>query len=283
MKEDLRKHREKLKRSAEELEQSNEDIKSFASIISHDLRAPLTNIKGFAGEIGYSLKELESVVNTLKMHLDADRRKKLETILHIDIPEEIGFINSSVARMDNLLSALVNLLRLGYRELNRGIIHMPALIESVLHSLTPQIDRSHAKITVGELPDIYADRIAMEQIIGNILDNALKYLEPERAGQIEISAERSADKTIFHIRDNGRGIAKEDMQNVFEIFRRVGQQNVHGEGMGLACVKALVRRHGGNIWCESEPGAGTTFSFSIPDRSAVPENAKCMADKNRDQ
>jgi signal transduction histidine kinase len=100
--------------------------------------------------------------------------------------------------------------------------------------------------------------------MGNLLDHAIKYLEPERDGSIEITAEQGTDEYVFRVRDNGRGIAEEDIRRVFELFRRAGKQDVPGEGMGLAYVKALVRRHGGRIWCESEPGIGTTFSFTIP-------------------
>jgi signal transduction histidine kinase len=89
------------------------------------------------------------------------------------------------------------------------------------------------------------------------------YLDPHRPGKIEIRAERNHAETTFHIRDNGRGIDKKDLHAVFELFRRVGKQDVPGEGMGLAYVQTLVRRHGGQIWCESEVGVGTTFSFTI--------------------
>jgi signal transduction histidine kinase len=108
----------------------------------------------------------------------------------------------------------------------------------------------------------------MEQIVGNLLGNAVKYLDSERAAEIEITAERGEEETVFRIRDNGRGIAREDMDKVFAPFRRVGRQDVPGEGMGLPYVQALVRRHGGRIWCESELGVGTTFSFAIPNHLA---------------
>ena len=105
----------------------------------------------------------------------------------------------------------------------------------------------------------------MEQIIGNILDNAVKYLDADRPGEIEITDERGRDVTTFHIRDNGRGIEKESMDKVFAPFRRAGKQDIPGEGMGLPYVQMLVRRHGGRIWCESELGVGTKFTFVIPD------------------
>jgi signal transduction histidine kinase len=104
----------------------------------------------------------------------------------------------------------------------------------------------------------------MEQIVGNILENAIKYLDPNRPGEIEIRGERNHDTVTFHIQDNGSGIADRDKDNVFTPFRRAGRQNVEGEGMGLPYVQTLIRRHGGHIWYESELGNGSTFTFSLP-------------------
>ena len=142
------------------------------------------------------------------------------------------------------------------------------LIEDILSSLAHQIGSRNISVAINELPDVTADKTAVEQIFGNLLDNAVKYLEPGRSGKIDITGERRDGEVVFHVQDNGRGMAKEDIPRAFEIFRRVGRQDVPGEGMGLAYVKALIRLHGGRIWCESEPGAGTTFSFTIPQKHA---------------
>ena len=105
----------------------------------------------------------------------------------------------------------------------------------------------------------------MEQIMGNLLDNAVKYLSPDRPGEIMITGKRTKECTVFHIRDNGRGIGEEDRKKVFMIFGRVAKKDIPGEGVGLSYVQSLVRRQGGTIWFESQPGAGTTFSFTVPD------------------
>jgi signal transduction histidine kinase len=255
---------EKLQRYASELEQTNDEIKNFAYIVSHDLRAPLINLKGFSGELHYALKEIETLLRTSLSSVDKDTRKKLTTIIEEDVTEALGFIDSSVSVMDNLINAILELSRIGRRELNPEKICTKELVTSVLKSMAHQIDKVNVDISVGDLPDIYADRTSMEQIVGNILDNALKYLRPGIRGRIEITAEDGSGVTVFHFRDNGRGIAKEDIHKVFEIFRRAGRQDVPGEGMGLAYVKTLLRRHGGQIWCKSDLGVGTTFSFTIP-------------------
>jgi signal transduction histidine kinase len=145
---------------------------------------------------------------------------------------------------------------------------MEALVQATLETLAHQIEQRQVRVTVGLLPELVADRTSLEQILGNILNNAILYLEPGRPGEIEITGERNGDETIFRIRDNGRGIAPEDMDKVFAPFRRAGRQDIPGEGMGLAYVQTLVRRHDGRIWCESEPGVGTTFSFALPHQLA---------------
>ena len=144
-------------------------------------------------------------------------------------------------------------------ELNTG-----ALLQEIAGSLAHQIQSRNIALEIGPLPRITSDRAAVEQIFGNLLDNAIKYLDPERPGRIGVSAEETADATVFRVRDNGRGIAEHDMDKVFAPFRRAGVQDVPGEGMGLAFVKALLHRLGGRIGCESEPGVGTTFSFTLP-------------------
>ena len=99
--------------------------------------------------------------------------------------------------------------------------------------------------------------------MGNLLANALNYLTPTRPGRIEISAQITPKTVTFRISDNGRGIAQDDLPKIFDIFRRAGRQDVPGEGMGLAYVRTLVRRHGGQIYCESELEVGSTFIFAI--------------------
>jgi signal transduction histidine kinase len=257
----LEEKRQTLQRSAEEMQQQNEEMKSFTSIVSHDLRAPLVNIKGFSGELRFLGQEMERVVGGAPT--DDGGKVRLREIVGHDLPQALGFIEASVQRMDGQISALLTLSRIGRRELAPQALDMDDLVRGLLVTLAHQIEEKRAAVVVGALPSVTADRTAMEQIVGNLLDNALKYLEPGREGRLEISGDRNSDHAVFRVRDNGRGIAAEDIPRAFEVFRRVGRQDVPGEGMGLAYVKALVRRHGGRIWCEAEPGAGAVFTFTI--------------------
>jgi PAS domain S-box-containing protein len=253
-----------LKSYSEELAEINEELKTFAYIVSHDLRAPLVNIKGFSDELLYSVEEIKPVLEQHLAGIGEDKRLKYTIVLEKDIPEALKFIGSSVRRMDNLINAILKLSRAGLRKMNPEPLQTEEFVRTILQTLAHQIETRRITVTIAPLPDIIADRTAIEQIFGNLLDNAVKYLEPGRAGQITISADRSSDEVVFRVRDNGRGISKEDIPKAFEIFRRVGKQDAPGEGMGLAYVKTLIRLLGGRIWCESEPGVGTTFSFSLP-------------------
>jgi PAS domain S-box-containing protein len=256
---------EMLKAYSQELKEINEELKSFAYIVSHDLRAPLVNIRGFSDELIHGIKELGPLLERYLSGFPEAEQQKFSAILQKDIPEALKFIGSSVNRMDNLINAVLKLSRAGRRNLNPETIMARDLVQSIVHSLAHQIEVRNIAVTIHDLPTVVTDKTALEQIFGNLLDNAIKYLEPGRTGEIGVSAEHSDGEVVFHVRDNGRGMAKEDIPRAFEIFRRLGKQDVPGEGMGLAYVKTLIRSLGGRIWCESELGAGTAFSFTIPD------------------
>ena len=114
------------------------------------------------------------------------------------------------------------------------------------------------------MPIIRSDPLALEQIFSNLMDNAVKYLDPSRPGKISITAISTENEYLFSIRDNGRGIAEEDLSKIFDLFRRVGKQDVPGDGMGLAYIRTILRQLGGGVWCESKLGVGTTMFFTVP-------------------
>lgn len=260
----------RVKERTADLKAANEELSTFTYIVSHDLRAPLVNLKGFAGELHASLDTIAEDIDAALSCLDSERQQTLTQSLQVDIPEALEFINSSVSRMDHLTSAVLKLSRLGRRELNMEHIDVNALVQTVLNSLAHQIKQQGVQVTVGNLPPVVADRVSMEQIIANLLTNALSYLRPDCPGEIEISGETDGRAVTYHVRDNGRGIAEEDQHKIFEPFRRAGKQNVSGEGMGLAYVQAMVRRHGGHIRYTSKVNEGTTFAFTIVNNVANP-------------
>ena len=143
---------------------------------------------------------------------------------------------------------------------------MTALVQRLADAQRHQTEAAGASIRVaGDLPRVTADRLAMEQIFGNLIDNAVKYLSPGRPGRITVTGQPTGGGRVrIAVADNGRGIAERDHVRVFELFRRSGVQDQPGEGIGLAHVKALIRSLGGRIDVASELGVGTTFVVTLP-------------------
>ena len=259
-----RRSEEALMRTAEVLSQSNEEVRQFAYIVSHDLRGPLVNFRGFASELRRSLADLDLLTQPAINQLGDADRAAADRIFHRDVPDALGFIDSSVIRMDHMINALLRLSRLGRHELIPERLDLGSMVAGILASLGSQIEARGATVSVLPLPEVTADRTSLEQILSNILGNAVLYLDPARPGRIDVSGKLSGAELLMKIGDSGRGIAQNDREKVFAPFRRGGAPDVPGEGMGLAYVQALVRRQGGRIWFESEPGVGTTFSFVLP-------------------
>ena len=259
----LQRSERRLERSNQELQQLNDELKNFTYLISHDLRAPLVNLKGFAAELRLALGALGPAVEAGVPALDETAGEAARQALADDVPEALGFIEASARRMDRLIDAVLQLSRLGRRPLEPAALDTNTLAADVLTSFRHRIEERGVAVVVEDLPEVVADRLSMEQIFSNLISNALNYLDPARPGRLEIGGTRGLYEVIFFVRDNGRGIAPDEVDKVFLPFRRLGRPEVPGEGMGLSYVQTLVRRLGGRIWCESEPGRGTTFTFTL--------------------
>jgi signal transduction histidine kinase len=244
-----------------ELRDSNEELQRYAYIVSHDLRAPLVNVMGFTSELEETRGD---IARALRDHPDAAR-------IDADLGEALGFIAASVTRMEGLIAAILRLSREGRRAFRVEPLDMTALVRRLADAQQHQTGAVGARVSIaGSLPDIVADRLAIEQIFANLLDNAVKYLDPQRPGRITVTGTGlGGDRVRFEVADNGRGIAARDHTRVFELFRRSGAQDRPGEGIGLAHVKTLVRSLGGRIDVTSELGQGTTFSVTLPRKGAT--------------
>lgn len=257
-----------LERTAE-LENVNEEVKSFAYIISHDLRAPLVNIRGFVGEMRFAYEVLEPYITQQYEQLPEQERNRLSTAFDEDMPEAMNFIDTSVIRMDQLISSVLQLSRMGRKELHFQVVDTREIVSQCLANLAFRIENQRIETHLGELPKVVADFTALTQIFANLLANAVTYLQAGRIGMVSVGGERKSGFTRYWVKDNGRGIAAEDIPKVFELFRRVGSQLEEGEGMGMAYVKTLVARHGGKISCESKLGKGSKFIFTLSDQSPI--------------
>jgi signal transduction histidine kinase len=250
-----------------DLETLSRERQEFLAAAAHDLRVPLVNLRGFAAEVGVAVSELKEALAPALAALPEGSRERVELVLGEELPADLGFIDSSAERMDRLVTAILRLSRLEHRDLNFQRVDMARLAEGILGAITYQLEKHPATVTVEPLPEVTADPIAMEQVLQNLLGNAVAYLQPGRPGRIVVRGRREGDEVIFEVEDNGRGIAPEAQDKVFQIFGRAGAADTEGEGMGLAYVRALLRRHGGRIWFRSRMGEGSVFSFVLPFRS----------------
>lgn len=254
---------ERIQQRTKNLEIANKEIKTFVYIVSHDLQTPLINIKGFAGELRSSVNDIHEIIHTIKKHCGAEHQHQLQEIFDNDIPEALDFIETSVAKINHLTQAVLKLSRLGRKELRFQKVNTNSIVKNSLKSLAFQIEQKNIQVIAHPLPPVVADEMSIQQVFDNILTNAVGYLDTKRQGVIQIKSGREAHRTLFVIEDNGRGIDEEDQKKIFNAFQRCGRQDVPGEGMGLTYVRSLVRRHGGEIYCSSQPGKGSVFSFFI--------------------
>ncbi len=248
-----------------DLERANEEIQRFAYIVSHDLRAPLVNVMGFTSELETGLAALQRYLDAAPAPEDPALAEEAQAAVREEFPEAIRFIRSSTGKMDRLINAILKLSREGRRRLTPQRIDLGALIETAAAAIRHQLDAAGATLTASRtFPVVISDKLALEQVFGNLIDNAVKYLDPARPGLIAVRARREGSRIVVEIEDNGRGIGAQDHERIFELFRRSGAQDMPGEGIGLAHVKSLVRRLGGEISVRSELGRGTTFQVSLP-------------------
>jgi signal transduction histidine kinase len=271
-----------------DLREANDEIQRFAYIVSHDLRSPLVNIMGFTSELEELRTDIFKKIASLRLAAtsspplavdDGDAEAALETEdkrLLEGFSEALEFIKSSIAKMDRLISAILNLTREGRREFEPVRIDMSELIGAIVTTVAHQASEAKAEIRISSLPDITSDRLAIEQIFSNLIDNALKYLKPGVPGDISVRGRTKLGFAIYDVTDNGRGIDPKDHQRIFDLFRRAGMQDKPGQGIGLAHVRALVRRLGGTMSVASELDKGSTFTITLPINWTV-------SNRNRDQ
>jgi PAS domain S-box-containing protein len=246
----------------EQLAEKNQELQQVVYVTSHDLRSPLVNIHGFSQEIGKSISILKDILD--RMDLPDGDREVIEIMMNEDLPEALGYIDTSVQKMDSLVKGLLRISKLGTEAIDPVEIDMQDLITDVVRNVEFRINEKGANIEIGDLPDCVGDKDQVNQVFSNIVDNALKYLDPERPGRISISGCIDGKFSKYSISDNGIGIPEDHVDKVFQIFHRVARTTISGEGLGLTAVKRILDRNHGMITLESETGTGSTFHIMLP-------------------
>lgn len=267
---------QRVRERTRDLQTANDEIQRYAYIVGHDLRAPLVNIIGFTRELDTAAAAITPLFGLPELQRDDPAIAKARHAIDEDIPEALKFIHASATRMDGLINAILNVSRLGRMPLQPQSIDLEALTATCIASLQHSLNEAGASISIaGRLPPFIGDARAMEQVMTNLLDNAVKYLSRERAGRVIVRGSRIGSQVRIEIEDNGRGVPPSDHERIFDLFRRSGKQDRPGEGIGLAHVRRLVRRMGGDIKVKSDGMTGSVFLITLPSdlRDAISKGA----------
>ncbi len=254
---------EERERLMELLEAKNKELQSVVYIASHDLRSPLVNIYGFGRQLAENCDELSKLMQEAGSNEDAKGR--ILPLLEEDIPQAVSFIRCGADKMQKVIDGLLKISRVGTARITISQLDMNSIMSDIVEAMGYEIRQRGAEVVVEELPGCAGDRDQIDQAFSNLLNNAVKYLHPERKGLIKIWGRREGPMSVYCVEDNGLGIPPEHQDRVFEIFHRVDPTSgVAGDGLGLSIVSRILDRHNGRIWLESEPGEGSKFFVALP-------------------
>jgi PAS domain S-box-containing protein len=232
-----------LEQRNEELERSNRELEQFASIVSHDLKSPLQVVRGFVELLGRQADANPDKANEVQTYVAAALR--------------------GAARMDRLIDDLLVYSRAGQRPAELFPIDLEVIAAEVLADSAALISETDAVVKVGPLPTVPGDATQLRQLFQNLVTNAIKFRRMEVVPEVSITAESNGDHWVIDVRDNGIGIEPEHREEIFGMFSRLHHGDRPGSGIGLAICARVVANHGGTIWAESAPDAGTILRFTL--------------------
>ena len=231
----------RLNDTVAELEVSNERLEQFAYAASHDMQEPLRMVSSY----------LQLLERRYVDELDSDGK------------EFIQFAVDGAERMRDMIDGLLEYSRIDSKGAPLEAVELDGILEDVLTDLQLMIDQHDAEITAASLPEVQGDAGQLRQLLQNLLSNAIEYSGDDQP-RIHIDAERTGSMWTVSVRDEGIGIDPEDTTQIFQVFQRLhSRAEYDGTGIGLALCQRIVERHGGEIWADSEPGDGSTFSFTL--------------------
>jgi PAS domain S-box-containing protein len=231
-----------LERTNRELEISNRELEDFAHVASHDLQEPLRKITTFSGLLRRDAGDLNEAAQ-----------------------RDVDYIVDAADRMRHLIRDLLALSRAGRSTPRKETLELGIIVDEALQRLSLTIEEAHATIDRDDLPTIVGDATLLTQLFQNLIGNAIKFGQADRAPHVRVTAEHTRSGIVLGVRDNGIGIRETHRKRIFAPFQRLhGRGEYEGTGVGLAICRHTVKRHGGRIWVEDAEGGGTHFRFTLP-------------------
>jgi light-regulated signal transduction histidine kinase (bacteriophytochrome) len=225
-----------------QLAAANEELGAFSYSVSHDLRAPLRHISGFT----------QTLMEDYCSQLEPEARRQLTRI------------QEGAGKMARMIDDMLNLSRLDRHEMALSLTSLDSVVANAIIDLKPESAGREIEWNVASLPSVDCDPGLMQQVFANLLSNAVKYTRRRQRAVIEINQTTVKDQLVIYVRDNGAGFDPRFADKLFGAFQRLHKaEEFEGTGVGLATVQRIVRKHGGRIWAEAEPGKGATFSFTL--------------------
>ena len=233
---------ERVRRHTAELEATNKNLEAFTYSVSHDLRSPLRHIDGFS--------------------------KLLLEEYSVDLPEDarryLSRIRDGTRRMGMMVDDLLNLTRVGRKELSMQLTGLSSLLEEAIRDLKPEMAGREIEWRIGKLPFVECDPALVKQVFANLLSNALKFTRLRERAVIEVGETKQDGRAVIFVRDNGVGFSMKYVDKLFRVFQRLHRsEDFEGTGIGLATVQRIVHKHGGRVWAEGELNKGATFYFTL--------------------
>jgi light-regulated signal transduction histidine kinase (bacteriophytochrome) len=244
----------RVEQRTSELVRANQELESFSYSVSHDLKAPLRVISGFA----------HLLVDGQTDRLTPKQREYLQLIME------------NTDQMNELVNALLTFSRITRQVAHVTSVDIRSLVENVIaqeKQAAGVTDTSALRIEIGDLPPAQADPLLLRQVFANLISNALKFSRAVPEPKIEIGVCGERDPLIYFVRDNGVGFPAGDAKKLFHVFHRLhAQSEFEGTGVGLANVRKIIERHGGTVWAEGEEGKGATFYIALPRQPHLSES-----------
>lgn len=227
----------------QELTAANQELETFAYSVSHDLRTPLRAIDGFSGIL----------VEEYRDRLDPEGQRI------------IGIVRAGAQKMAQLIDAILAFSRVGRSEMTATAVDMHELVQCSLAEIRLAIGERNVEFVISDLPSVRGDRVMLQRVWQNLLDNAVKYTSARAHAVITVGGAVVDGEAVYCVADNGVGFDMRYVQKLFGVFQRLhGPSEFPGSGIGLAIIKRIISRHGGRVWADGKPDAGATFHFALP-------------------